>query len=74
MGQIVSAFASGFTGIIDPITTAIKTGFSNLLYADPTVAEPVLSDVAQVGLVLGGMGVCVGLVMGIFAFIKHLRG
>lgn len=74
MNQIVEAFASGFTGIVDPITTAIKTGFTNLIWQDPTAAERVLSDPAQVGLVLGGVGVCVGLVLGVFAFIKHLRG
>lgn len=74
MGEIITKFGEGFTGIIEPITSGIKTGFSHLIYADPSAAEPVLSDVAQVGLVVGGMGAAIALVLGIFAFIKHLRG
>ena len=74
MGSIVQHIADGFTGIIEPLAQGIKTGFSHLIYADPSAAEPVLSDVAQVGLVVGGVGLAIGLVMGIFAFIRHLRG
>lgn len=74
MGQIVTSFTEGFTGMFEPLAQGIKTGFSHLIYADPAAAEPVLSDVAQVGLTLGGIGLAIGLVMGVFAFIRHLRG
>ncbi|MBQ9099695.1 MAG: hypothetical protein IJY50_09750 [Clostridia bacterium] len=74
MGDIVKQIGDGFTGIIEPMTQGIKTAFSHLIYADPAAAEPVLSDIAKVGLTVGGIGLAIGLVMGIFAFIKHLRG
>lgn len=72
MGDIIKHIGDGFTGLIEPLANGIKTGFSHLIYADPSAAEPVLSDVAQVGLVVGGAGLAIGIVMGIFAFIRHL--
>lgn len=73
MGTIITSFTEGFTGMIAPLAEGIKTGFSQLIYVDPSATTPVLSDIAQVGLALGGMGLAIGLVMGVFAFIKHLR-
>ena len=74
MDSIVTKFASGFTGMIQPLATGIKTGFSNLLYVDPAAEVKVLSDVAEVGLVMGGIALAVGLVMGVFHLIRKLRG
>ena len=74
MGNIVTKFAEGFTGIIEPLAEGIKTGFTNLIYQDPAAATPVLSDVAQVGLVVGGMALAIGLIMGVFHFIRRIRG
>lgn len=74
MGDIVTTFASGFTGIITPLSTGIKTGFTNLIYVDPAAADPVLSAPAQVGLIVGGMAFAVSLVVGIFHAIRKLRG
>ena len=74
MGDIVTKFADGFTGILEPIANGLKTGFSNLLYVDPNAEVKVLSDVAEVGLIIGGMALAVGLVMGIFHFVRRLKG
>ena len=74
MDSIVTKFTSGFTGMIQPLATGIKTGFSNLLYVYPAAEVKVLSDVAEFGLVLGGIGLAVGFVMGVFHLIRKLRG
>ena len=74
MGDIVKNFTDGFTGMIEPLADGIKTGFTHLIYQDPAAEVRVLSDVAQCGLILGGVALAVGLVMGVFALVKHLRG
>lgn len=74
MDSIVSAFSKGFTGIIGDLAKGIKDGFTNLIYVDPEAASPVLSAPAQVGLVVGGIALAVGMITGIFGFIRHLRG
>lgn len=74
MGNIVTKFGEGFSGIISPLAEGIKNGFSNLLYQDPTAEVKVLSDVAEVGLIVGGMALAIGLVMGIFHLVRKIRG
>ena len=74
MNSIITAFGQGFTGVIEHLTTGIKTGFSNLLYVDPAAEVKVLSDAAEVGLLLGGVALAVGFVFGVFHFIRKLRG
>ena len=74
MGEIIEAFGEGFTGIIPILANGIKEGFTNLLYVDPTVAEPVLSPVAQVGLLAGGLGLGISLIFGLFSLVRRIRG
>ena len=74
MGAIVSKFAEGLTGMLKPLAEGFKDGFSNLIYVDPTAEVKVLSDVAEVGLVIGGMALACGIVMGIFHLVRNLKG
>lgn len=74
MGSIVTKFAEGFTGMLQPLAEGIKTGFSNLIYVDPAAEVKVLSDVAEVGLVIGGMALAAGIIMGIFHLVRKLKG
>ena len=74
MEGIVQKFASGFTGILEPLAPGLKNGFSNLVYVDPTAEVKVLSDVAEVGLIVGGMALAVGIVMGIFHLVRRIKG
>ena len=74
MNEIVTSFTSGFTGMIQPLAEGIKSGFTALIYQDPAAEVKALSDVAQVGLVVGGIALAVGLVFGVFKMIRHLRG
>ena len=74
MNEIVQHITDGFTGMIQPLAEGIKTGFTYLLYQDPTAEVKALSDVAQVGLVVGGIALAVGLVFGVFKMIRCLRG
>lgn len=74
MDSIVTKFASGFTGILQPLANGLKTGFSNLIYVDPAADTKVLSDIAEVGLIVGGMALAVGIMMGIFHLVRHIKG
>lgn len=74
MNNIVTKFAEGFTGMLKPLAEGLKTGFSSLIYVDPTAEVKVLSDVAEVGLVIGGIALACGIVMGIFHFVRSLKG
>ena len=73
MGNIVSKFAEGFTGMLEPLANGLKNGFSHLLYQDPSAEVKVLSDVAEVGLIVGGMGLAIGIVIGIFHLVRRIR-
>ena len=73
MGEIVKNFTDGFTGMLEPLAQGIKNGFSHLIYVDPSAEVRVLSDVAQVGLIVGGMALATGLVIGIFHLVRNLR-
>ena len=72
MGNIVTKFGEGFTSMLGPLAEGLKTGFSNLIYVDPTATEKVLSDFAEVGLVVGGAMLAVGIGMGIFNLVRSL--
>ena len=74
MDSIVTKFGNGFKGIIAPLAEGIKNGFSNLIYVDPTAEVKVLSDVAEVGLIVGGACLAVGLVFGMFHLVRGLMG
>lgn len=74
MGTIVSKFSEGFTGMLEPLANGLKNGFSNLIYVDPTAEVKVLSDVAEVGLIAGGMALAIGIVMGIFHLVRRIKG
>lgn len=72
MGDIVTKFGNGFKDIISPLAEGIKNGFSHLIYVDPTAEVKVLSDVAEVGLIVGGAGLAVGLIFGMFHLVRCL--
>ena len=74
MGNIVTKFTEGFTGMLQPLADGLKTGFSHLIYQDPAAEVKVLSDIAEVGLIVGGMALAVGIVMGIFHLVRRIRG
>ena len=74
MEGIVQKFTSGFTGMLEPLADGLKNGFSHLIYVDPSAEVKALSDVAEVGLIVGGMALAVGIVMGIFHFVRHIKG
>ena len=74
MGNIVTKFSEGFTGMLEPLANGLKNGFSNLIYQDPTAEVRVLSDIAEVGLIVGGMALAIGIVMGIFHLVRRIRG
>ena len=72
--DLIKKFGEGFEEMIEPLTGAIKTGFSNLIYVDPNAQVKVLSDVAEVGVIVGGAMLAVGFVFGIFKLARHLMG
>ena len=74
MESIVTKFGTGFKDIVSPLTEGIKTGFSNLIYVDPAAEVKVLSDLAEVGLIVGGACAAIGLIFGMFHLVRKLMG
>ena len=73
MGDIVSTIFSTFTDCIEGLSSGIKTAFMNILYADPTASEKVLSAPVKFGLICSGIALAFGLVMGAFRWIRSRR-
>ncbi len=59
---IISAFTAGISALVEEIPGALKQGFTNLIYEDPTATSPVLSNFATFGLVFAGIALGAGLV------------
>ena len=72
MGDLIQAFGDGFTGMLEPMATGIKTGFTHLIYQDPAAESRVLSDLAQVGMLIGGAACAIGLIFGMFRMVRNL--
>jgi len=72
VSDIITNFTDGFTSMIEPFANGIKTGFTHLLYADPAAEVKVLSDIAQVGLIVGGAACAIGFIYGLFRLVKGL--
>ena len=72
MGELITHFGEGFTGMIEPLANGIKTGFTHLLYQDPAAEVLVLSDLAQVGMIIAGAGFSIGLIVGCAALVRNL--
>ena len=72
MGDLIKHFGDGFTGMIEPLANGIKTGFTHLIYQDPAAEQLILSDLAQVGMIIAGAGFAIGLIVGCAAMVRNL--
>lgn len=59
--SLISAFTAGISALVSEIPTALKQGFTNLIFEDPTATTPVLSNFATFGLVFAGIALGAGL-------------
>ena len=71
MGEIVSTIFDSVGGVIKGITGAIKEAAAQLIYTDPTAAEPELSVVFQFGLVFLGISIATGIGYMLFRMIRN---
>lgn len=69
--DILNAFTGGITGLASSIPSALKEGFTNLIYEDPTATTKTLSGFAQFGLVFGGIALGAGLVYLVVNMIRR---
>ena len=58
MSEIVSTIFESFSDVINSLTSGISSGFTNLIYADPTTKT--LSDFAQFGFIFLGVSMAIG--------------
>ena len=71
MGDMIKTMFSSFTDVIEGLGNGIKVAFTTLIYEDPNAAEKVLSDPAQFAFIVGGAGLAIGVVFGLFRLIKR---
>lgn len=75
MGDFIStlfeALTEGITGIIAPIIDAVKTGFLQLIYVDPTAEVKEVSAIAYFLFAMLGLSVGVGLVWLVMSLFKR---
>ena len=65
--QLFSTLNTALLGMVE----ALKEGFSNLLYVDPSVATPEISPLALFGFIMVGLSMGIGLVYTVFKMIKR---
>lgn len=70
MDQVVTSMFSGFSTCIKGMAGGLKDGFLNLFYVDPTAEQLVVSDLAQFGFIMLGVGMAIGIVYGLLRLIK----
>lgn len=68
---IINAFTSGIQALVSEIPSALKDGFTNLIYEDPTATNPTLSNFAQFGLVFAGIALGAGLLYLVVNIIRR---
>lgn len=75
MGEFITtlfeALTEGITGIIAPIIDAVKTGFLELIYVDPSAEVKEVSAIAYFLFAMLGLSVGVGLVWLVMSLFKR---
>ncbi len=65
------AITEGITGIISPMVEAIKTGFLEVIYVDPSAETRALSEFAYFLFAMLGISIGVGLVWLVISLFKR---
>lgn len=69
--DILNAFTTGATSLVTVIPEALKQGFLNLIYEDPTATTKSVSAFAQFGLVFSGIALGAGLLYFVVNMIRR---
>lgn len=69
--SLITAFTSGITALVTSIPSALKEGFRNLIFDDPTATNPTLSNFAEFGLIFGGIAMGAGLLYLVVNMIRR---
>lgn len=67
---ITQLFATLNTALLGMVE-ALKDGFANLIYVDPTALTPEISPLALFGFIMVGLSMGIGLVYTVFKMIKR---
>ena len=71
MGELITTMFQGFTSIIPAIMGALKDGFEELIYVDPSATTPVISNFAKFGFLMAGLGLGLGLTYFVVNLIRR---
>ncbi|MBE6601228.1 MAG: hypothetical protein E7637_01820 [Ruminococcaceae bacterium] len=74
MGSLVSDLFSSFSTVIEGLAGGIKTGFTHLLYTDPSAADPAFSPLVQFIFVMAGIGLATGILYKMFGLLRRRKG
>ena len=70
MGEMITTIFQSFNDVITNLAGGIKSAFENILYADPSAADKVISDPVKFALIFAGVALASGLVMGALHIIQ----
>lgn len=71
--DLINAIVIGIQGLVSPVVEAIKDGFNNFLYVDPSASTKVVSDVALFCMCMLGLSIGIGLVWLAISIFKRRR-
>lgn len=71
MGSLIGQIFEAFKETIQGMTTGLKEALVNIIYVDPTAAEPVVSDLAMFIFLMFGLGLALAVVNKIFGLIRR---
>ena len=71
MGSLIGQIFEAFKETIQGMTTGLKEALVNILYVDPNVADPVVSDLAMFIFLMFGLGLALAVVNKILGLIRR---
>lgn len=71
MTDLISTLFSSFSEAMKGMGDGIKNAFLNVLYADPSASQLVVSDFAKFVFLTAGLGMAIGLVYGAVRLIRR---
>lgn len=69
--SLLEALVAGITGIVTPMIEAIKTGFEEIVYVDPSATTKVVSTIGYFLFAMLGVSIGVGLVWLVISLFKR---
>ena len=74
MGELITTIFGSFTTVIGGIADGLKEAFVNLVYVDPSAADPTFSPLVLFIFTMAGLGLAAGILYKIFGMVRARKG